>query len=54
LPHGVPGVPSPQGIKNRMEYDVKTPLKINEDIPLEKVMSLRLTREVKEELERKR
>jgi ABC-type nitrate/sulfonate/bicarbonate transport system substrate-binding protein len=54
LPDGVPGLPSPQGIKNLMEYDVKAPLKIKEDIPPEKVMSLRLMREVKEELERKR
>jgi ABC-type nitrate/sulfonate/bicarbonate transport system substrate-binding protein len=54
LPDGVPGLPSAQGIKNLMEYDVKAPLKIREDIPPEKVMSLRLMREVKEELESKR
>jgi ABC-type nitrate/sulfonate/bicarbonate transport system substrate-binding protein len=54
LPDGVPGLPSPQGIRNLMEYDVKAPLKIKEDIPPEKVMSLRLMREVKEELESKR
>jgi len=51
LPDGVPGLPSPQGIKNLMEYDVKAPLKIKEDIPPEKVMNLKLIREVKEELE---
>jgi len=54
LPDGVPGLPSAQGIKNLMEYDVKAPLKIKEDIPPEKVMSLKLMREVKEELESKR
>jgi ABC-type nitrate/sulfonate/bicarbonate transport system substrate-binding protein len=54
LPEGVPGLPSAQGIKNLMEYDVKAPLKIKEDIAPEKVMSLRLMREVKEELESKR
>ena len=54
LPDGIPGLPSAQGIKNLMEYDVKAPLKIKEDIPPEKVMSLRLMREVKEELESKR
>jgi ABC-type nitrate/sulfonate/bicarbonate transport system substrate-binding protein len=54
LPDGVPGLPSAQGIKNLMEYDVKAPLKIKDDIPPEKVMSLRLMREVKEELESKR
>ena len=54
LPDGVPGLPTPQGINNLMEYDVKAPLKIKEDIAPERVLSLKLMREVKEELERKR
>jgi ABC-type nitrate/sulfonate/bicarbonate transport system substrate-binding protein len=54
FPEGVPGLPSPQGIKTLIEFDVKAPLKIKEDIPPEKVLSLRLIREVKEELEGKR
>jgi ABC-type nitrate/sulfonate/bicarbonate transport system substrate-binding protein len=54
MPDGVPGLPSAQGIKNVMEFDVKMPLKIKEDVLPEKVMSLKLMREVKEELESKR
>jgi hypothetical protein len=53
MPQGVPGVPSAQGVKNLMEFDVKAPLKIKEDVAPERVMDLRLMREVKEELERK-
>jgi NitT/TauT family transport system substrate-binding protein len=52
MPDGVPGLPSAQGVKNVMEFDVKAPLKIKEDVSPEKVMSLRLMREVKEELEK--
>jgi NitT/TauT family transport system substrate-binding protein len=54
LSDGVPGLPTAQGIKNLMEYDVKAPLKIKEDIAPEKVMNLKLMREVKQELESKR
>jgi ABC-type nitrate/sulfonate/bicarbonate transport system substrate-binding protein len=54
FPEGVPGLPSQQGIKTLIELDVKAPLKMKEDIPVEKVLSLRLIREIKEELEAKR
>ncbi len=54
LPEGVPGVPSAQGLKNVIEFDVKAPLKIKEDVQTEKFLNLRLAAEVKEEMERKR
>jgi hypothetical protein len=54
FPDGVPGLPSQQGIKTLIDLDVKAALKIKEDVPPEKVLSLRLMREVKEELEGKR
>ncbi len=54
LPDGIPGVPSAQGIKNVIEFDVKAPLKIKEEVAPEKFLALKLAGEVREELERKR
>src|SRR5918996_1948181 len=48
---GVPGLPTPEGIKNFLEYDIKIPLQIKEDIPAERLLSLQLVEEVKRELE---
>jgi NitT/TauT family transport system substrate-binding protein len=51
LPQGVPGVPSAEGIRNFLEYDIKIPLQIKEDVPPERLLQLRLIEEVKKELE---
>jgi ABC-type nitrate/sulfonate/bicarbonate transport system substrate-binding protein len=54
LPDGIPGVPSPQGLTNVIELDVKAPLKIKDEIAPEKFLYLKLANEVREELEGKR
>ncbi len=54
LPEGIPGLPSQQGLKNVIQFDVKTPLKIKDEISPDRFLNLRLVGEVKEELEGKR
>ena len=51
LPQGVPGLPTAEGIKNFLEYDIKIPMQIKEDIPPERLLHLKLVEEVKKELE---
>lgn len=51
LSPGVPGLPSPEGIKNFLQYDIKVPLGIKEDVPPERLLSLQFVEEVKTELE---
>jgi ABC-type nitrate/sulfonate/bicarbonate transport system substrate-binding protein len=51
LAPGVPGLPTSQGIKNFLEYDIKIPLQIKEEIPPERLLSLQLVEDVKKELE---
>ena len=48
---GVPGLPSTEGIKNFLEYDIKIPMQLKEDVPPERLLSLQLVEEVKKELE---
>ena len=51
LPQGVPGLPTAEGVKNFLEYDIKIPMQIKEDIPPERLLHLQLVEEVKKELE---
>jgi NitT/TauT family transport system substrate-binding protein len=51
LSPGVPGLPSPEGVKNFLQYDIKVPLQIKEDVPPERLLSLQFVEEVKKELE---
>jgi NitT/TauT family transport system substrate-binding protein len=50
---GVPGVPSAQGIKNILEYEVREPMKMAEAPPAQRMLDLRFVEEVKKELEQK-
>jgi len=51
---GVPGLPSSEGIRNVIEYEVRQPLKIEREIPQESLMNLKFMEQVKVELESKR
>ncbi len=51
LPQGVPGLPTAEGVKNFLEYDIKIPLQIKDDIPPERLLNLQFVEEVKKELE---
>ncbi len=50
---GVPGMPSPDGVKNILEYEVRLPMKMEETVPAEKFIDLRWVEEVKKEFEQK-
>jgi NitT/TauT family transport system substrate-binding protein len=51
LPPGVPGLPTPEGVRNFLEYDIKIPMQIKDDIAPERLLHLQLVEEVKKELE---
>jgi ABC-type nitrate/sulfonate/bicarbonate transport system substrate-binding protein len=52
LSAGVPGMPSPEGIKNVIDYEIKLPLKISGELRPERVLNLKLIEQVKAELEK--
>jgi ABC-type nitrate/sulfonate/bicarbonate transport system substrate-binding protein len=51
---GVPGLPSSEGIRNVIDYEVRQPLKIEREIPQESLMNLKFMEQVKAELESKK
>lgn len=51
LPHGVPGMPSAEGVKNILEYEIRLPLKMDAPVAAEKYLDLRWIAEVKREIE---
>jgi NitT/TauT family transport system substrate-binding protein len=51
VPPGVPGLPTAEGIQNFLEYDIKIPMQIKDDIAPERLLHLQLVEEVKKELE---
>jgi NitT/TauT family transport system substrate-binding protein len=53
FPKGIPGMPSPEGIKNILEYEVRLPMKMEESVPADKFLDFRWVEEVKKELEQK-
>jgi hypothetical protein len=50
---GVPGMPSQEGIKNILEYEVRVPMKMDATVSADKLMDLRSVEEVKREIEQK-
>ena len=52
-PQGIPGMPSPEGVKNILEYEVRLPMKIEETLPAEKFLDLRWVEEVKQQWSQK-
>lgn len=51
LGRGVPGLPSAEGIKNFLEYDIKIPMQIKEEVPPERLLNLQFVEEVKKQIE---
>ena len=53
LPPGIPGVPSAEGIKNILEYEIRLPMKMDAPVAAEKFLDLRWVVEVKKDIEQK-
>jgi ABC-type nitrate/sulfonate/bicarbonate transport system substrate-binding protein len=53
LPQGVPGLPSDEGVKNILEYEIRLPMKLDAPVAAEKFLDLRWVAEVKKEIEQK-
>jgi hypothetical protein len=53
LPPGVPGLPSNEGIKNILEYEIRLPMKLDAPLTAERFLDLRWVTEVKKEFEQK-
>ncbi len=53
VPAGVPGLPSPEGIKNILEYEIRLPMKMDVAVSAEKFLDFRWVAEVRKELEAK-
>ena len=53
FPPGVPGVPSAEGIKNILEYEIRVPMNMAQPLPVRRILDLRFVEEVKKELEQK-
>jgi ABC-type nitrate/sulfonate/bicarbonate transport system substrate-binding protein len=51
LPAGIPGLPSAQGIRNILEYEIRLPMKMDAPVAAEKFLDFRHVAEVRKELE---
>jgi hypothetical protein len=46
-------MPSPEGVKNILEYEIRLPMKMDETVPADKFLDLRWVEEVKKELQQR-
>lgn len=53
VPVGVPGLPSAEGVKNILEYEIRLPMKMDAPVLAEKFLDFRWVTEVRKELEAK-